>query len=150
MNRSLYVASRASIPERPAMWKYARDILGYNIISTWIDEAGDGETKDFAELWSRIQKEITNCDALVLYVEETDLPLKGAFIEVGMAIALGKPIHVCFPGNYALLSRNELLGSWIYHPLVNYITVGLRATGDVDDGVVRNLDIISYDLINTQ
>lgn len=93
---TVYVASRASIPQRAAMWRQLR-AEGAPIISTWIDEAGDGETKDFAELWTRIASEIRRADRLVLYAEANDFPLKGALIEVGLALARGKPIFIVVP-----------------------------------------------------
>ena len=71
-----YVASRASIPERPAMWRALRE-KGLVISSTWIDEAGEGETADFSELWARIEDEISMSDGLIMYVQEGDFPLKG-------------------------------------------------------------------------
>lgn len=112
-----YVASRASIPERSAMWRSFRD-RGVQITSSWIDEAGEGETSDFTELWHRIQKEIAACDVLVLYAVEGDFPLKGAFIEAGIALGMNRPVVVCLPG-VALAGRtNRPVGSWIDHPFV--------------------------------
>ena len=43
-NAGIYVASRVS---RAEMWRGYRDEGGVPIVSTWIDEAGDGETDDF-------------------------------------------------------------------------------------------------------
>lgn len=110
----LYVASRASIPERPAMWRALRD-QGVMIISSWIDEAGAGETADMGELWERIDREVRNARKLVLYVEPGDLPLKGAFVEVGMALAYGVPVDVVAPG-----VDRAALGSWTYHEAVEF------------------------------
>lgn len=106
-----YVASRASKPERPAMWRALRDD-GARIISTWIDEAGPGETGDMGELWERIAREVAQADALVIFAAPEDMPLKGAFVEVGMALALGKPVRVVAP-------EIATLGSWENHPLVS-------------------------------
>lgn len=64
----IYVASRV---HRAPMWQKLRT-GGFSITSTWIDEAGEGETEDFGELWERIS------DKLVLYAETDDFPLKGA------------------------------------------------------------------------
>lgn len=112
----IYVASRASVPERSTMWRELRDD-GAPIISSWIDEAGEGETADFSELWTRILSEISSCQGLVLYAEKTDFPLKGAFVEVGMALALNKPIAIVLdfePSGDTL----RPVGSWIRHPNV--------------------------------
>lgn len=113
-----YVASRASVPERGAMWRRFRK-QGALISSTWIDEDGDGQTDDFAELWQRIQDEVESPDLLVLYAEKGDFPLKGALIEVGIALGNEIPIVVCLP-NVELDERNcRPIGSWINHTLVS-------------------------------
>jgi hypothetical protein len=112
-----YVASRASIPERGQMWRRWR-ARGIQITSSWIDEDGDGQTEDFTELWHRIQREIEQCDVLVLYAETGDFPLKGALIEVGMALGMGKRVVVCLPGVSLAHRSMRPIGSWIWHPLV--------------------------------
>jgi hypothetical protein len=117
VEEAVYVASRASIPERPAMWQRLRK-QGWNISSTWIDEAGEGETGSFSELWQRITDEIRRSAGVVLYVEPEDLPLKGAYIEIGMALGMGKPVAVV-AHDMPLDARNfRPLGSWAMHPLV--------------------------------
>lgn len=113
----IYVASRASLSERGAMWRDLR-AKGAPIISTWIDETGEGETEDFGELWTRIMREIAAAHVLVFYAETGDFPLKGALIEVGAALALGKPVIVCLPGVVLEGRTHRPLGSWIEHPLV--------------------------------
>jgi hypothetical protein len=115
---TIYVASRASLPERPAMWRRLRDDEGFDIVSTWIDEAGEGETEDFADLWDRISCEIAMADKVVLYAESCDFPLKGALIEAGIAIGMGKPVIVCLPGVQLDGRSSRPIGSWVSHPLV--------------------------------
>jgi hypothetical protein len=116
----VYVASRASIPERAAMWRELR-ANGAMIVSTWIDEDGEGETGCYTELWSRIEQEIRAADRLVLYVEAEDFPLKGALIEVGMALAMGKPVFVVAPGVTLHPRSMRPLGSWAAHPGVSFV-----------------------------
>ena len=113
--RGIYVASRASIPERAAMWRHLR-AQGVPIISTWIDEAGEGETGDFVELWARIEREVTGAAALIFYVEPDDFPLKGVLVEVGMALAAGLPVYAVLAG-VAIKDRSmRPVGSWLHHP----------------------------------
>jgi hypothetical protein len=114
----IYVASRASIPSRSEMWRKLRD-EGWRITSTWIDEAGSGETANLRQLWDRIHMEIRQADKLVLYAEAGDFPLKGALIETGIALGLNKPVVVCLPS--VVLDPVSLapLGSWIAHPFVS-------------------------------
>lgn len=113
----LYVASRASVPARPAMWRYLRDNHGWRIISSWIDEAGEGETADLAELWARIDGEVRRCDGLILYAETYDFPLKGALVEVGIALGAGIPVAIVLSDTSILEPRSlRPLGSWAKHP----------------------------------
>jgi hypothetical protein len=114
---TIYVASRASLPERPAMWRRLRD-EGWNIVSTWIDEAGDGETDDFSELWNRITREIQSACKVVLYAEQCDFPLKGAIVEAGIALGMGKSVVVCLPGVVLDGRSSRPIGSWVSHPRV--------------------------------
>lgn len=110
----IYVASRASIPERSAMWRKLRGD-GWQITSSWIDEAGEGETADFTDLWDRITREIAAANKLVLFAESGDFPLKGAILEAGIAVGMGKHVVVCLP-NVTLEGRTKRpIGSWIEH-----------------------------------
>lgn len=123
----IYTASRA-LPLRAQMWRDFR-ASGFNISASWIDEAGVGETADYAELWYRIHHEIYTSHKLVLYARTEDFPLKGALVEVGMAIGLGKPVVVCLPGVELAGDTFRPLGSWIKHRSVKRIddvTVALQ------------------------
>lgn len=116
----IYAASRASIPERGAMWRRLRD-KGHNIISSWTDEDGEGASQDFDDLWQRIVDEVTGADRLILYAEAGDFPLKGAFIEVGMALAANVPVFVVLPGIVLEPRSLRPVGSWMHHPLVTRV-----------------------------
>jgi len=111
VSASFYVASRASLPERPAMWRKLRD-GGVEITSTWIDEAGEGESACLTDPWRRIDYEVGKADALILYVETGDFPLKGALIEVGMALGRGKRVLVVAPCVELEPRSMRPLGSW--------------------------------------
>jgi len=119
-NSGTYIASRASLPERSAAWRRLRDVDGWKITSSWIDEAGIGETVDLGQLWERIESEIRRSERLVLYVEPDDFPLKGALIEVGMAIAHRIPIRVVAPGVVIEPVSFRPLGSWVRHWSVKF------------------------------
>lgn len=114
----IYIASRASLPERAAKWRALR-AAGVPIISSWIDEDGEGATGDFCELWARIGREVTCASALILYAEPDDFPLKGALIEVGMALASGVPVIAVLPGVELEPRSMRPVGSWLAHPLVS-------------------------------
>jgi hypothetical protein len=113
--RGFYVASRASIPERPAMWRRWRE-RGLLITSTWIDEAGEGETADLAELWSRIWREVAASEGVILYAQPEDFPLKGALIECGIALGMGKPVAIMLDAVELEPRSLRPLGSWAKHP----------------------------------
>ena len=100
------------------MWRRLR-AEGWPIVATWIDEDGEGATADFGELWDRIRHEVTGAAGLILYAEPGDLPLKGALIEVGMALAAGVPVVAVLPGVVLEPRSMRPIGSWLAHPLVS-------------------------------
>ena len=117
---SFYVASRASNLDRPRMWARVRAEHGYHFTSTWVDIALAGTVPDLADLWTDIAAEIAACDCLVLYVAPEDFPLKGALVEVGMALALSKAVRVVAEGVDLDPVDCKPLGSWARHPLVAF------------------------------
>ena len=119
--KGIYIASRASIAKHPENWRKLRDVDRFNIVCSWINEAGAGETDDFSELWSRIESEIKSCERLILYVEPDDFPLKGALIEVGMALSLGIQVFVVAHDVVIEKPNFRPIGSWINHPLVKVV-----------------------------
>lgn len=117
--RAVYVASRASLPARGEMWRALR-AEGVPINSTWIDEDGPKASRDLGDLWDRIRREVTSAERLVLYVEPDDFPLKGALIEVGIALAAKVPVYVVAPGIELDPRNSRPLGSWVKSPLVRF------------------------------
>jgi hypothetical protein len=85
---SIYIASKST---HGARWRSLR-AAGVPIISTWIDEAEPGATSDWPDLWSRCVGEAACADALVVYREEGET-LKGAWVEVGAALAAGRKVY---------------------------------------------------------
>jgi hypothetical protein len=83
----LYVASKARHAPR---WLELR-ASGVPIISTWIDEAGPGQTASWSDLWLRVVREVSSSSALVFHHEPGDTE-KGALVEVGSALASGTPV----------------------------------------------------------
>jgi hypothetical protein len=113
----IYIASRT---HHAARWN-ALKATGAPIVSTWhgmIEADGtDNALANLSALWGGIQVELTRCAGLVLYVEPDDFPLRGAFIETGMAFARRLPIAIVAPG-VRLDDHGRPLGSWIKHPSV--------------------------------
>jgi len=84
----IYVASKT---RHAHFWQDLRG-AGAPIISTWIDEAGEGESADLHDLWDRCISESKDCDVLIVYREPQDV-LKGAWVEIGAALAAGRPVY---------------------------------------------------------
>lgn len=118
-NAGVYIASR-TLPERGDAWRRLRDEDGWKITSSWIDEAGPGETADLGALWIRIEAEIARSERLIFYAEPDDFPFKGALVEVGMAIAHKIPIRIVTPGVAVHPVSFRPIGSWVKHPLVTF------------------------------
>lgn len=83
----IYVASKTV---HAPMWRQLR-AAGLPIKSTWIDEAGAGESKDLGDLWTRIVAEASTAKCLLVYRLPSEV-LKGAFVELGIAVAVGVPV----------------------------------------------------------
>ena len=142
LRKGIYVASKTI---HAAMWREHRE-QGQPIISSWIDEAGEGQSSDLVDLWKRCIGEAENAGAVILYHDHRDTPLKGALVEVGAALAKGVPVYV-------VSDAVPLLGSFTNHPLVSvcnrvehafiraHLTIGLAsrtpALGAAPDPVNR-------------
>ncbi len=84
----IYIASKTKHASR---WQTARK-EGANIISTWIDEAGPERIMNMEDLVTRCITEAVGCDILVLYCEPGEV-LKGALLEAGAALGVGKKVY---------------------------------------------------------
>lgn len=103
MTESIYIASKT---KHAARWRALR-ASGVPISSSWIDEAGEGETNDWDDLWCRCLEEVKSARAVILYVEPGEV-LKGAYVEVGAALVSGVRVFVV----------GEPVGSFWRHHLV--------------------------------
>jgi len=83
----IYIASRT---RHASKWLEAQR-NGVPVISTWIDEAGPGESASMSDLWRRCINEAGAARALVLYREDGE-PLKGALTETGAALLAGRTV----------------------------------------------------------
>jgi hypothetical protein len=84
----IYIASKTVHAPR---WIGLRS-MGAPIISTWIDEAGVGQTADFHDLWERCLSEASSCAVLVAYRQRDEI-FKGGWVEIGAALASGVPVY---------------------------------------------------------
>lgn len=85
----IYVASKTKYADT---WKQLRE-QGLGIISSWIDEAGQGETVNPAVSFLRFCREVKDSSLFVLFAMKEDV-MKGAYIELGIAIAEEIPVII--------------------------------------------------------
>ncbi len=85
---AFYTASKTN---HAAKWRQLR-ARGHNIIATWIDEADEGQSADYADLAERCIAEAAAADVTILYCQPGEI-LKGALLEVGAALAAGKEVR---------------------------------------------------------
>jgi hypothetical protein len=110
----IYVSSKLRHAD---VWKQARE-KGWPIISSWIDGEKIETAAELDAMWDKYLYEIAHAGMLVLYVR-SGLVLKGALIEVGAAMAQGKPIVVIWDGSR--LELEEIVGTWINHKSVSIV-----------------------------
>lgn len=115
--RGIYVASRV---HHAPMWRKLRD-EGAPIVSTWIDV----ENPVYRDHWRMILAQVPTCDALVLHLTPEDVTLKGAFVEVGIALAHGLRVFVSTPPG---TNEATLAGSWVWSP-------GVTVCAGLDDAM---------------
>jgi len=96
--RGIYIASKVKHADR---WRFMRDKVGEPIVSTWIDEAGEGETSDHHDLWRRCITEASNCELLIIYREPEEV-LKGAWVELGCALTNNVPVFAVGLDEYTI------------------------------------------------
>ena len=110
------------------MWqRWRRDLADHgvlNIISTWIDESAVDASDDLADLWVRCIGESNSADAVIAYHQRGEV-WKGAFIEIGSALAAGTPVIVV----------GDPPGSWVEHPLVRRVATLQRAFELAAEGI---------------
>lgn len=116
----IYIASKAS--HRPRWRAYRDGIYKVNIISRWIDVSDEHTDKpsdsgfplDYVQLWQECVDDVKAADVVVVYVEPGEV-LKGALIEAGVALGLGKRVVILSQRPIADPFPN---GTWYHHPLV--------------------------------
>lgn len=113
---TIYVASKSCHAPR---WRILRAV-GAPIISTWIDEADEGATADWADLWTRCVTEAARASHVLAYHEPGET-WKGAFVEIGAALANDATVVVV----------GDPPGSWTNHPQVRQAPDLITALGEI-------------------
>jgi hypothetical protein len=98
--KPIYIASKVKHAHK---WKLLQK-RGVLFNCAWLNITEEHlNSAAYEKLWDCIIADVKNCAALILYVEKDDV-LKGALIEVGVALACGIPIYVI----------GEAPGTWIH------------------------------------
>lgn len=118
----IYIASKTKHADR---WRFLRDQIGEPIISTWIDEAGPGESSDLSDLWHRCILEASSADILILYREPGDA-LKGAWVELGAALASGVIVYAVGIDEFSVAHDKRIQ----HFPDMKAAIAATRRTGD--------------------
>ena len=119
---SIYSASKIWHAEK---WLEARDKMGYNIISGWIDvPCGTPENPTGAKLltpeektrlWMDCAREVASADMLVAYAEEGD-DQRGVLVEIGGALSSGTPVYLIGDCN-SFRAKHDSDAAYAHHPL---------------------------------
>lgn len=137
----IYIASKT---KHAPKWRAYRE-AGFPVISTWIDEAEEGQSDSFTDLWLRCVREASACAVLIVYREPDEI-WTGALVEVGCA--LGNNRLVLGAGNWEDFKVN----SFTNHPLFQFVpninnafATGMRAAAKFAaiDARSRNSDLLS-------
>jgi hypothetical protein len=112
MKPTVYPASK---PRHAPMWRNLRDRGHLNIIGTWInyDEKDDNTIPCWTGLWLACAREAAAADVTVVYVERDDV-LRGAYVEMGVALASGKLVIVVNPDDVTVTDA-------VHHPMVTMV-----------------------------
>lgn len=114
---TIYVASKSRHAPR---WRTLRGI-GAPIISTWIDEPDDpAACIDLKALWIRCIDEAARASHVLAYHEPGET-WKGAFVEIGAALANGATVIVV----------GDPDGTWAAHPQVRRAPDIITALGEI-------------------
>lgn len=111
----VYIASKLTYAERFRAYREAWKADGIDLHARWFDQAcielGDEKLgpEDFHIFWLVDEEDVKASQALIVYGEQQD-KLKGALIEVGIAIGQGLLV--------ILVGDCPDFGTWQYHPLV--------------------------------
>lgn len=108
----IYIASKMEHAER---WRelYA-ELPDIHICSRWpfLEPFIEPSKENARKFWQTDEDDIYNCNALIVYAEEGE-KLRGALVEAGMALGIGRPVIV--------VGDHPDFGTWVFHPNVSRV-----------------------------
>lgn len=115
MNRAIaqvYLASKIYHAKSLRKLRLQWLTLGIVVNSRWLDMADlerAATPEQYTMFWLVDEEDVKDCDILIIYGESGDA-LRGALVEAGIAIALGKLVIA--------VGDSPSLSNWTHHPLV--------------------------------
>jgi hypothetical protein len=106
----VYIASKIKYAPRLCDLRYEWKQHGIDLHARWFDQAAHEESatpEDFHIFWMVDQHDVETSRALIVYAEPGD-ELRGALVEVGIAIANGIPVFIA--------GDCSSFGTWRHHP----------------------------------
>lgn len=110
----VYIASKTKHANK---WQKLTDV---NVISSWHNAQAIVDPNEFPVLWETCVRETASADLLIVYCERGET-LKGCLVEIGVALAAGKPVY-CIGECTSVLADNVSDASFNHHPLWNWAT----------------------------
>ena len=104
----VYTASKIALA--PFWHQFAAECPEVFLCSRWLKHMaiGTADTPENAKhFWQEDFQDVAGCDLLLCYATEGQT-LHGALVEVGVALALGKPVMV--------IGEHPSYGTWQWHP----------------------------------
>lgn len=116
MNKhKLRIYTSSSLHHAPLWIKLVEIWTEFQFTASWPEIIASGTTDDkygpdFSKLfWAKDLIEVRASDCVLCYADPQDTP-RGALIETGACLGLGKPVM--------LVGSNTQFGTWQHHPLV--------------------------------
>lgn len=108
----IYIASKMHHAEK---WREAYDEFGdIHICSRWpfLEPFINPTAENARKFWHADVQDIADCHVLIVYAEPEE-KLRGALVEAGIAIGMGRPVIV--------VGDHPDFGTWSYHPQVRRV-----------------------------
>jgi hypothetical protein len=118
-------------------FRQLRDELGFPVNARWIDLESDNPIVMYRKdlLWQMCLEDVTQSDFLLLYCGDESEEQRGALVEIGMALAAGKPIYAI--GHCKSIRPNSISDvAFTHHRLWTWLE-----TDDLFQGTIQALAI---------
>ena len=115
----VYVAGKWEDKERVRAVMEELIATGHRVTHDWTTEEG---SDSYTERALNDLRGVWFADALVIVAVNTELPYRGTLVELGAALALGKPVYVIGGKGWFTSEKDETGMIFTSHPLVQPIS----------------------------